>query len=212
MVALKHELKTFLFIIAATGISLFVLTRRDYIMNQHVFSETLPFFSTPTPTVTPPLPVQITTSDSPDGIKTLTMKKQQVKNLIKYSFFVSDKSNTEEQFIFGKEEYSSQSLSIPYNSWSPDNIYVFLKESTPTVNNYYVLFTSGKSFSDNSQYVNIQDLFTQKVPHYTLEDVTGWAAPNLLIVNTKTDQGKQGPSFWFELPSQSFIQLGTLFD
>ncbi len=211
MFTLRNELKTFLFIGFATGISLFVLVQRNHNIDQRAFSATLPVFSTPTPTAIPPGPVQTITADSPDGAKTLTMKKQQTGELIKYSFSTADKSGAAEKSIFEKEENLSQSLTIPYNAWSPDNAYIFLKESTPTLNNYYVLQTSGDPFPDNVQYINVQDLFRQKLADYTLVDITGWAAPNLLIVNTRTKEGQE-VSFWFELPSKAFIQLSTHFD
>ena len=129
----------------------------------------------------------------------------------KHSFFTSIKPEETKQLIFRKEGVLSQNLSIPYNTWSPDNIYVFIKEATPTVNNYYVFFTSESSFSDSSQYLNIQSLFAEKVSDYIILDVTGWAAPNLLIVNAKENQSEKKVSFWFEVSSQSFLLLGTYF-
>jgi len=178
----------------------------------HVFSAALPVLPTLAPTTVPPEPVQIVPIDSPDGLKTLTMKKQKTNDNTTYSFLTSAKSDATEQLIFNKTENSSQDISVPYNTWSPDDAFVFLKESTPTIDNYYVLHTSGESFPDGSQYLNIQDLFKKQLSNYTLTDVTGWAAPDLLIVNTKTDQGQQGPSFWFTVSSQSFLQLGTYFN
>lgn len=212
MLLLKRELATLSFIILATAISLFILVNRNRNMNQPVFSATIPVFSSLTPTEIPPGPIQSETMNSPDGTKTLTMKKQQIKDIIKYSIYTSDKSGTNEKLIFEKEEHVFQNFTIPYNTWSPDNVYFFLKEITPTVSNYYVFYASSDSFPDNVQYVNIQDLFKQKLPELILTDVTGWAAPNLLIANTNTYQGKLAFSFWFDVPSQSFIQLGTRFN
>lgn len=211
MFILKRQLKTLFFIILATGISLAFLTQRNNKIDNRVFSA-LPDFPTSTPIIIIPGPIQTTSMDSPDGTRTLTMEKQQIKDYVKYSFFTSIKSETAKQIIFGKEEISSQNLSIPYNTWSPDNVYVFLKEFTPTINNYYVFYTSGNNFPDNSQFLNIQTLFAQKVSGYIIEDVTGWAAPNLLIVNTKANEGGNKVSFWFDVTSQSFIQLGTYFN
>lgn len=210
MSILKHELKPLFFIIVATGISLAFLTHRSYKIDTRVFS-TLPDFLTPTPTIIIPSPIQITSMDSPDGTRTLTMERQQIKDHFRNSFFTSIKSEKTKQLIFRKEEVLSQNLSIPYNTWSPDNIYVFIKEATPTINNYYVFFTSGNSFPDSSQYLNIQSLFEKKVSDYTILDVTGWAAPNLLLVNAKKNQSEKKVSFWFDVTSQSFTLLGTYF-
>ncbi len=211
MSIIKHESKTLFFIIVATGIILAFLTQQSYRLDSRVFS-TLPDFLTPTPTIIIPGPIQTTLMDSPDGTRALTMEKQQIKDNVKYSFFTSIKSEKTKQLIFRKEGVLSQNLSIPHNTWSPDNIYFFLKEATPTVNNYYVFFTSGNSFSDSSEYLNIQSLFTEKVSDYTILDVTGWAAPNLLIVNAKKNQSERKVSFWFNVTNQSFILLGTYFD
>lgn len=211
MSVLKKESKTLLFIIVVTGISLAFLTQRSYRIDSRVFS-TLPDFLTPTPTIIIPAPIQTTSMDSPDGTRTLTMERQKIKDNVKYSFFTSIKSEKTKQLIYKKEQILSKNLSIPYNTWSPDNIYFFIKETTPAVNNYYVFVTSGDSFSDSSQYLNIQSLFGEKVSDYTISDVTGWAAPNLLMVNAKKNESERKVSFWFDVTNQSFILLGTYFD
>ena len=202
---MKREVKTILFIILAVGVSLGFFIHQNYKADTRVYSA-LPDLLTPAPS-----PIQTTSMDSPDGTKTLTMEKQEIKDSARYSFFTSVKSENTKQTIFTKEVTSSQNLSIPYNAWSPDNVYIFLKEATPIENSYYVFFASGNNFSDNSQYLNIQTIFTKKIPGYTILDVTGWAAPNLLIVNTKEIQGEKKVSFWFDVASQSFLQLGTYF-
>ena len=211
MSLLKREFKTLFFIILATGASLVFLTHRSYKIDSRVFSA-LPDFPTPTPTLIMPGPIQEASMDSPDGTRTLTMEKQQIEDSVKYSFFTSVKSEKAKQLVFRKEEASFQSLSIPYNTWSPDNIYAFIKEASPVVNNYYVFFTSENSFPDGSPYLNIQSFFTKKVSGYSILEVTGWAAPNLLIINAKENEGEKKVSFWFDVPSQSFIQLGTYFN
>jgi hypothetical protein len=162
-------------------------------------------------TITSIDPVQTTTMNSPDGTKTLTMKKQPIKDLKKYSFYVSS-TDTVEQMILSKELENTQNLEIPYNTWSPDNKYIFLKELTPILNNYYVFSTTGNPVPDNAQQVNIQELFSQKLPEYKITDVTGWAGPTLIIVNTTANKDGQNISFWFDVTNQSFTQLGTYFN
>lgn len=210
MFTLKRELETFFIIVLATGMSLFFLVQRNNMTKQPIISPSLPAISAAAP-VGSSLPEVIIT-DSPDGNKTLTTKKQKMKDSVIYSFFVSDTNSTNQKLIFEKTENLSQSLIIPFNTWSPDNVYFFLKEEMKSINNYYVFYSSGKTFSNNNQYINIQELFTKKFSRYTIENVTGWATPNLLIINTRTENGDKGPSFWFDLPSQSFIQLATHFN
>lgn len=155
-------------------------------------------------------PILFASRESPEGSKELLMKKEE-GNLTTYSFFILDNSENLETPLYSTRVNSSQSYSIPYNAWSPDDKYVFIKEDTNAGANYYVFLTSGKPFSDVSPYIEITSLFTQKFPGYKIEDVTGWADPNLLIINTRTETGGFGPSFWFAVSSRSFIQLATRF-
>jgi len=217
MFTLKHVLKTVFFIVMAAGLVLFALMQRNsHKTTTNVFSQTItsPTFVIPTPTLLVPVstPSQTTTMDSPDGTKTLTMIKRQINGLAAYFFYTSNKSDAVDKLIFKKTEGLTESFSIPYNTWSPDNVYFFLKEATPSVNNYYVFYVSGNLLPNNAQYVNIQELFAQKLPDFTLVDVTGWAAPNLVLVNTKTKQEGRDVSFWFDVPGLSFIQLSTYFN
>jgi len=159
-----------------------------------------------------PAPIETTkTMDSPEGSKMLTLESRENIGVISYSIFVSSRSDGKRQLISEKENVSSPTLSIPFNTWSPNTNYFFLKEENPTVNNYYVYQSSGELFSNNLPYLSIQELFSKSFPNYVIEDVTGWADQGLLIVNTKSVQEDQKLSFWFDLPSQSFIQLGTYF-
>lgn len=136
--------------------------------------------------------------DSPDGKLTLLMKKTKVDGGINYSFSILGKE------IFAKTVDTTVSFSIPPNSWSPDNKYVFLKETGTSGTSYFVLSASGDPSSQNDQTANITDLFAKKYPDLKIKDVTGWGGINLVIVNSDS-------SFWFEMPTHSFIQLSTHF-
>jgi len=223
MFRLNRAFEIVFFIVLVTGLILFTFVQRrnqNNLTKRYVFSQTLisPTTIIPTPTllvpisIPIPIPLQTITMDSPDGTKTLTMTKRQTNDLVSYFFYTANKSDAIEKPIFNKTESLAQSLSIPFNTWSPDNVYFFLKEVTPSVNNYYVFYVSGDLFPNNAQYINVQELFTQKLPDFTTVDITGWAAPNLLLVNTKTKQENRDVSFWFDITSQSFIQLSNYFD
>lgn len=206
---LKNELSAVFFILFGSAISLLILTQYNHAKNKNIFFTSAAPFSAPT--IAPPVPSETTTVISPDGTWKLTMKKKQKETTIAYSFLTGAEADSHEQLIFNETIPTSQSFTIPYNTWSPDNKYVFLKESMPDGDRYYVLDASGNGFPDNSRYINVSDLFSQKLADYTVTEITGWADPYLLIINTKTKQGEQGPSFWFEIPSRSFIQLSTHF-
>jgi hypothetical protein len=160
------------------------------------------------PSVVSPIETEATNSmASPDGTKTLTIEKKD--NF--YTIFVSSNSDGKKVQIFRKEKINSSQLEIPYNTWSPDNIYFFLKERNSSVDDYLVFQSSGELFFNNLPYLLIQEPFKINTPNFTIEEVTGWAAPNLIIVNTKQNDSDSKVSFWYEVPSQAFIQLGTYF-
>lgn len=188
--------KIIFFITIITLVTIFVIAQ----LNNR---KTQPIITSAETAVISPIQVETTSiMDSPDGNKTLTLGD---------SLSVSSKPDGQNIQIYKKEDIGSRRLEIPYNTWSPDNIYVFLKEITPIVNNYLVFKSSGNLFQNDLPYLSIQDLFKKNVPNYLIEDVTGWGAPNLLIVNAKANESDQKVSFWFDVPSQSFIQLGTYF-
>lgn len=168
----------------------------------------------PTPTVSASTKEEVVSSNSPDGKKTLTLKKLRDGNLTTYSLFSDDipPQSTPPGILLFDKTSDVASISIPYNTWAPDNAYLFLQEESQNSSNYYVFASTGKPFASGEHYLSISDLFAKSRPEFTLTEVTGWAAPYLLIVNTKTADGDQGRSFWFDVASRSFIQLSTLFN
>ena len=208
MSLLKRELITLLFIVLATAASIVFLMKQNVIIGSHV-SARIP--EDPVPTIIVSQPIENEHMDSPDGEKTLSMDRQQVGDNAAYSFFTSENPDFSKKLIFTKEMPSNETMSIPYNAWAPDNEYVFLKESTENQNNYYVVHNEGNAFVDGSTYVDIQTKFKDQISDFTIIDVTGWAAPNLLIINAQNNQEDTLVSFWFDIPSQTFIRLGTYF-
>ncbi|HSX49090.1 MAG TPA: hypothetical protein VLE44_02420 [Candidatus Saccharimonadales bacterium] len=131
---------------------------------------------------------------SPDGKRTLTMKTVTSGDLTTYSF--TDGSTV----LFTKTLPKDSKMGIPSNTWSPDDKKFFVKETNSGNTNYYVI--PGED--------NVADLFKQKYPAATLQEITGWADPGLLILNVNID-GKDA-SFWYELTSKSFIRLSNRFN
>ncbi|MDA1316614.1 MAG: hypothetical protein O3B87_01160 [bacterium] len=149
---------------------------------------------------------------SPDGIMTVTMDSKQYEGTIRYVVSTTNEEGETTQDIFANELLSTHILSIPFNTWSPDNAHFFLKELVGDNLNYYVFNTNGAPFAENTQYLNIQQAFAQQVEGYNIIDVTGWAAPYLLLVNTQQIDGDQKLTYWFDVSSNSFIPLGTYFN
>jgi hypothetical protein len=146
-----------------------------------------------------------TTKDSPDGKLTLLMKMEKGNTGTVYSFSVSGKE------IFVITVNPSTIISIPYNTWDPNGKYIFLKENKTTGTSFFVLSTGTSSLDQNDQTANITDLFTEKYPDLKIGDVTGWGGVNLVVINSIKGDGGRGPSFWFEMPTHSFIQLSMRF-
>jgi len=191
------RIKTIFFITVIAIVTLLVIVQQNNRKSQTITTSAAPVLSIPVQTEKPNI------MDSPEGSKTLTLDG---------SLFVSSNIDGQKVNIFKKEEIGSRKLEIPYNTWSPDNVYIFLKEKTSTVDDYLVFQTTGDLFPDNLNYLSIQELFKQKVPEYIIEDVTGWGGLNLILINTKNTVEDRKVSFWFDVPSQSFIQLGTYFN
>jgi len=166
---------------------------------------------TPTPTIDPETQVQLSSQDSPDGKAILTMRKQKKNEEMAYAFLTSTTTDPTQKEIFTKTVPKSQTIKIPFNAFSPDNHYVFLTENTGTQTNYYVFQANGDPIGKDIQPINITDLFIKKLPNFTLVEATGWASETLVVLNANKLDGSQGPSFWFDVPSQTFIQLSTKF-
>jgi hypothetical protein len=168
-------------------------------------------------TTTPaPIPVvqasQLTIVSSPDGKMNLTMKEKKNEGLVTFTFILSDEVKGVKNEIFVKIVSSGTTFSIPANTFSPDNKYVFLKEENAGQANYFVLTTSGAEIVKDAQILDISSLFSAKYDNYKVTEMTGWGGMNLIVINTDKVEGGVGPSFWFEVPSKAIIQLSNRFD
>lgn len=142
-----------------------------------------------------------------DGLKSLTLKIYHNKdNSTTYSFI-----NTEGQQIYSKTLTQGSIMEVPDNSWAPQERYLFIEENGGGNKDVYVLQPTGEVFANGQQAFNVRALFTSKEIPYTFNGATGWADTYLLIVQTLKTDGTKGPSYWFDVSSQSFIQLATRF-
>lgn len=159
-------------------------------------------FSVPVPTPTP-TPQDTTTKSevkSPDGTMKLTMQKtKSVDGAISYTFFVSGPEIS--RFEIYSKTLAKGEMSIPLNSWAPDNKYFFISENDGGADNYFIFKATGEAFADGAEYIDFMSHYSKKMTEYSLRDVTGWDAPGLLYVRTS------GPAYWFEIPSYAFYRL-----
>lgn len=151
---------------------------------------------------------------SPDGTKLLSMTTTTNADFSNtYNVMASNADGSNKQMIYsGRDSVVSHgSLSIPFNTWSPDDKYVFITLASGSATQALAMRADGQPLGDASPYTNVATVFAANGPDSTYQETTGWASDNLLIINTKTPSGSKGPSYWLELPDNSLIQLSTQF-
>lgn len=216
MFTLKHELETLFIIILASFMTVFFLFQRGN-NNLRVASplpDELRFTAAPTPAAELTPAIQISSGISPDGEIQVVLKTESSENSKKtYSVFVS---KTQEDYqkqppLFSQTVDLSTFYIIPLNTFSIDKKYMFLQKKEKEKTHFLVFNASGKSFTNGDPFIDVTSAFEKYSSAYALYRVTGWASETLLIIQTINKDKSFGPSYWFELPSQSFIQLSTRF-
>ncbi len=170
--------------------------------------------SAPTPTSIPLSPqVKEMRYPSSDGKKVLIVKTTKtVQDTTTYTFSVSTQATLSGHMLFKKSIKAPTTLTVPFNAWSPDNQYFFIQEHVGAKTTTFVYKASGQPFADGETSHNVTMLFAEKETTHVLKEVTGWAAPTLLLINTKSiDTEKDGPSFWFDVTKDSVTRLSTSF-
>ena len=156
--------------------------------------------------------IETFTQISSDGTKNLSVKIITNRDETKtYEFTTSDIDNSNQVLIYSATLNNEEDIKIPFNSWSPDNIFIFLEKFSPSGRSAIVMRANGQLFIDSLPYADIARLFAAKNTNNTYKETTGWASENLLIVNSTKQDGSMGPSYWFEVPSMAIIQLSTDF-
>jgi hypothetical protein len=163
------------------------------------------------PAVKADVPLEVSVG-SPDGKWSLKMREEKGKETATYIFWVINLADSSQEEVLRKTVPLATSISVPLNTFSPDDKYIFLKETDPNGNHYLVMTTSGKPLADGVLVAEISGLFEAKYPEYVISDVTGWGGVGVIVVNTDKREGGIGPSFWFEVPSRSFIGLSSRFN
>ena len=161
--------------------------------------------------VAEPSPVPDLTGQSPDGKISLTLKQQPGAETITWTLTASQ-AGAAAKTIWWQTLPTGTTLSLPLNTVSPDNQYLFLQQNWADGDRYLVLTTTGLPLGKESQSVEFAKAFSAKYPEFKITAVTGWGGVNLIVINTDKISGGVGPSFWFDVPSQSFIQLSNRFN
>ena len=203
----RHEtFTTLLFAGAAVFISLSsVIFLRNYKAQTQMVAAVPIVEITPEPDITNTPTVTTSSQTSSDGAKQLTLYVTEHKDTSKtYEL-------TATQSIFKKTLTEGNSISIPFNTWSPDNKYFFVEEHDGNNTQVFVFQGSGDPFSDGKKYLDLTDAYIKRGFTNQFQEATGWASENLIIINSTTQDGAKGPSYWFEVPSKALIQLSTQF-
>ena len=207
----------FVFLGALVGLVLVGYMKNNQLQFQSNAAElslTIPGVPTAVPPTETPTPTEIfvpsekTDSQiSPDGTKTVTVKTE--KNRDKTQT-VTVSTNDNESAFFTKIIQADESIILPFNTWDPQDKYFFLQEKGPNGQTIMVFKGNGEAFADGSPYLNLSDAYTAKTAGNPYE-VTGWAGYNVIVLNTTLDDGSQGQSYWYEVPSGAIIPLSTKF-
>lgn len=157
----------------------------------------------------PVLRVDTAMQPTPDGTKHLVMTlTHNINGSLDYVFKAIDVASGNEQIVYTASGSASEQMSIPFNTWSPDNKYLFIQKHNGDA---LVFSASGEDIIQGEKYLEVKDLFDAGGRQYIYHETTGWASPTLLIVNTTNIDGKKGSSYWFEVPSKAIIELSSQF-
>lgn len=209
MITVRHQLEIEgVSIIAFAGLlSMLFLVQGN--KNRQQVRIVTPLATTQEPTVTPTPAVSTSMQISPDGTKNVVLKTTRNKDgTSTYAVLSANGSGEKGELIYSETLPAPQNISVPFNTWSPDDKYFFIKKNNDTV---FVFSASGEPFADEKPYLDLTDLLKKRVTGNNYADATGWASETLIIVNTTKDDSTKGPSYWFEVPSKAIIQLATDF-
>lgn len=113
--------------------------------------------------------------------------------------------------IFSKTLGAGNSISIPFNTWSPDNNYFFIQENDTNQTHVMVFNGSGQPFANGQAYLDLTGVFNNYGSSSAFDQASGWASENLIVILTKNSDGSEGTSYWFGVPDESITPLATMF-
>jgi len=158
-----------------------------------------------------PSPEPILSAISADGEVILKMKQAKETETITWTLTANQVEEVAKT-IWWQVLSQDTTMSIPFNTVSPDNKYLFLKQTGPDKIGYLVLTVSGEPIIPEIQTIEFAELFELEYPEYKITEVTGWGGIDLIVFNTDKVEGGIGPSFWYDVASRSFIRLSNRFE
>lgn len=206
MVKLR-DLVIILVLIAVLAVAGFVFYNAGYLTGSKTNT------TSPTPSVEPVAQVldKETEVVSQDGKQTLTMKETTKDGLTSYAFFLSNDKEKQKQVLYSTDFLNGVSYELPFNSFSPEGKFLFIK-SKDGEGDRYLVFSTKISPEKLQDPVEVGSVFSAKYSDVVITDVTGWGGLGLLVINADSHDGKTGPSFWYEAATGRFIRLSTRFN
>ena len=212
----KLELESVFFIVLGAMVGVFFVGQAGKTQKQFHSLTNLPAMaadSAPTPIQSEPTiePPTLSSQISPDGTKKVEMKITPSKNDSK-TYEISTSDGDGQSYDITKITLDAKSaVTLPFNTWSPDNRYFFIKEDTQNGPLVMVFKATGEAFPDGALSLDLTKAFENRATGNNFVEATGWASETLIIINTTHTDKTQGPSYWFEVPSKAIIQLSTQF-
>jgi hypothetical protein len=209
----KLELDAFFFVIVGAFFGVFLVA---YVKNQPVHFESnaaSPIASssepstTPTPTVTFQPTADTNSQISSDGTHKVNLKTIHNQDLTK----TYEVSADDGPVLYTQTLGANETITLPFNAWEPQNRYFFIQENLSAGPQVLVFKGDGTTFGDGEQYLNLTAAYDKLGSSYTYDAATGWAGYDLIVINTKTQDGDQGASYWYELPYGTLLPLATKF-
>jgi len=205
----QFEIETVSFIAFAVAVSMFFLWQNNQKYRQFPIVTPVVNMTETAPAQAMVKKVDIASQISSDGEKKVIMKTTNNNTgTLTYVFSTADGSGDYEKEIYTTTLSAEETMSIPFNTWSPDNKYLFIQKGD---RGFMVFKDSGEAFSDGQLFLDLTDLFAQRKTGHNLSEATGWGSETLIIINTAGEGEAKGPSYWFEVPSKAIIQLSTEF-
>ncbi|OGM74337.1 hypothetical protein A2382_02920 [Candidatus Woesebacteria bacterium RIFOXYB1_FULL_38_16] len=148
---------------------------------------------------------------APNGKDTLVVREKKINENTLITFLITNEKEGS-YGILSKTLSQNEKILVPYNTFSPDNKYIFLKMEKEGNTNFFAISTANKDSQTESDIKEVvfTKLFREIYPDLKIEDVTGWGGMTLLVINATDNEGKKH-SFWYDVPSGQFIPLSSQF-
>jgi hypothetical protein len=158
--------------------------------------------------VSGPTQTSATSQISSDGTQSVTIQTVQNKLGPQTDNILTANSTTP---VWSKTLGPGETLSIPFNTWSPDNTYFFLLDNTGSAQKVLVFQGNGQPFASGQSYLDLTQAFANYGSSDSFDEASGWAANNLIVILTTAPSGSEGTSYWYGVPDSSITPLATMF-